>query len=153
MAHEDGFACSFYLALKGVNMHELEETSPIIVSSRVSHICYFFSKKQSPHMDFFLGKIYHFSTRMQKCVYFYLRLKRFSSTAAAYMHGSRSWWELCAHCQGGRICAGARGPPPKSLDSDENFKPENILFYRELRFCDYAQERRICRENCNYALD
>ena len=24
--------------------------------------------------------------------------------------------------------------PPKSLDSDENFKPEHTLFYRELRF-------------------
>ena len=31
-------------------------------------------------------------------------------------------------------CAGARGPPPKSLDSDENFKPEHTLFCRELRF-------------------
>ena len=36
--------------------------------------------------------------------------------------------------QGGRSCAGARGPPPKSLDSDENFKPKNMLFCRELRF-------------------
>ena len=26
------------------------------------------------------------------------------------------------------------GPPPKSLDSDENFKPEHTLFCRELRF-------------------
>ena len=26
------------------------------------------------------------------------------------------------------------GPPPKSLDSDENFKPEHMLFCRELRF-------------------
>ena len=88
--------------------------------------------------------------------------------------------------------------PPKSLDSDENFKPEHTLFCRELRFvaiyalfgnlwakkclfrskivflgqevhyymiyialftelilhiCDYAQKRRICRENCKYALD
>ena len=25
-------------------------------------------------------------------------------------------------------------PPPKSLDSDENFKPEHALFCRELRF-------------------
>ena len=31
-------------------------------------------------------------------------------------------------------CAGARGPPPKSLDSDENFKPDLTLFCRELRF-------------------
>ena len=29
--------------------------------------------------------------------------------------------------QGGRSCTGARGPPPKSLDSDENFKPEYAL--------------------------
>ena len=88
--------------------------------------------------------------------------------------------------------------PPKSLDSDENFKPEHTLFCRELRFvaiyalfgdlwakkclfgsktvflgqevhyymvyiayftelnlqiCDYAQKRRICRENCKYAFD
>ena len=26
------------------------------------------------------------------------------------------------------------GPPPKSLDSDQNFKPEHTLFCRELRF-------------------
>ena len=36
--------------------------------------------------------------------------------------------------QGGRSCAGARGPPPKSLDSDENFKPEYALICRKLRF-------------------
>ena len=36
--------------------------------------------------------------------------------------------------QGGRSCAGAQGPPPKSLDSDENFKPEHTLFCPELRF-------------------
>ena len=29
---------------------------------------------------------------------------------------------------------GHRGPPPKSLDSDENFEPEHMLFCRELRF-------------------
>ena len=29
---------------------------------------------------------------------------------------------------------GQGGPPPKSLDSDENFKPEHTLFCRELRF-------------------
>ena len=27
-----------------------------------------------------------------------------------------------------------RGPPPKSLDSDKNFKPEHTLFCRKLRF-------------------
>ena len=87
--------------------------------------------------------------------------------------------------------------PPKSLDSDENFKPEHTLFCRELRFvaiyalfgdlwakkclfgsktvflgqevhyymvyisyhtesnlqiCNYAQKRRICRENSKPAL-
>ena len=41
--------------------------------------------------------------------------------------------------QGGRSYAGPqgpcdRGPPPKSLDSDENFKPEHTLFCGELRF-------------------
>ena len=34
-------------------------------------------------MDFFLNKIYHLSTRMQKYI-FTLDWKRFSSTAAAY---------------------------------------------------------------------
>ena len=29
---------------------------------------------------------------------------------------------------------GHGGPPPKSLDSDENFKPEHTLFCRELGF-------------------
>ena len=29
---------------------------------------------------------------------------------------------------------GHGGPPLKSLDSDENFKPEHTLFCRELRF-------------------
>ena len=97
-----------------------------------------------------------------------------------------------------RVAEVVRGPPPKSLDSDENFKPEHMLFCRKLRFLaiyalfgdhwakkclfesktvflgqevhyymvciayftelnskiwDYAQKRRICRENCNYALD
>ena len=36
--------------------------------------------------------------------------------------------------QGGRSCAGARGSPAKSLDLDENFKLEQTLFCRELRF-------------------
>ena len=31
-------------------------------------------------------------------------------------------------------CARARGAPAKSLDSDENFKPEHRLFCRKLRF-------------------
>ena len=32
------------------------------------------------------------------------------------------------------VVQGHGGPPPKSLDSDENFKPEHTLFCRELRF-------------------
>ena len=32
------------------------------------------------------------------------------------------------------VARGHRGPPPKSLDSDKNFKPEHMLFCRELRF-------------------
>ena len=36
--------------------------------------------------------------------------------------------------QGGRSFAGHRGPPPKSLDLDKNFKPEHTLFCRELIF-------------------
>ena len=29
---------------------------------------------------------------------------------------------------------GHGGPPPESLDSDENFKPKHTLFFRKLRF-------------------
>ena len=36
--------------------------------------------------------------------------------------------------QGGRSCAVAGGPLPKSLDSPENFEPEHTPFCRELRF-------------------
>ena len=32
------------------------------------------------------------------------------------------------------VARGHGGPPPKNLDSDENFKPEHTLFCRELRF-------------------
>ena len=32
------------------------------------------------------------------------------------------------------VARGHGGPPPKSLDSDENFKPDYTLFCRELRF-------------------
>ena len=32
------------------------------------------------------------------------------------------------------VVRGHGGPPPKSLDLDENFKPEHTLFCRELRF-------------------
>ena len=32
------------------------------------------------------------------------------------------------------VVRGHGGPPPKSLDSDENFKPEHTLFCRVLRF-------------------
>ena len=32
------------------------------------------------------------------------------------------------------VAQGHGGPPPKSLDSDENFKPEHMLFCRELIF-------------------
>ena len=33
---------------------------------------------------------------------------------------------------------GHRGPPLKSLDSDENFKPEHTLFCRKLRFVPFT---------------
>ena len=32
------------------------------------------------------------------------------------------------------VVRGHGGPPPKSWDSDENFKPEHTLFCRKLRF-------------------
>ena len=32
------------------------------------------------------------------------------------------------------VVRGRGGPPPKSLDSDENFKPKHMLFCRKLRF-------------------
>ena len=36
-------------------------------------------------------------------------------------------------------------PPPKSLDSDENFKPKHTLFRRELRFVAiYALFGNLC---------
>ena len=34
----------------------------------------------------------------------------------------------------GRVAEVAWGPPPKSLDSDENFKPQHTLFCRKFRF-------------------
>ena len=62
--------------------------------------------------------------------------------------------------QGGRSCTGARVVPAlKSLDSDEDFKPEQTVFLGQevhyymvyiayfteliLQICDYAQKRRI----------
>ena len=33
-----------------------------------------------------------------------------------------------------KVVRGHGGPPPKSLDLDENFKPEHTLFCRKLRF-------------------
>ena len=33
-----------------------------------------------------------------------------------------------------KVVRGRGGPPSKSLDSDENFKPKHMLFCRELRF-------------------
>ena len=38
------------------------------------------------------------------------------------------------HGRVAEVARGHGGPPPKSLDSDENFKPENTLFCRKLRF-------------------
>ena len=32
------------------------------------------------------------------------------------------------------VLRGHGGPPPKGLDSDENFKPEHMLFCQKLRF-------------------
>ena len=37
-------------------------------------------------------------------------------------------------CWVAEVARGHGEPPPKSLDSDENFKPEHTLFCRELRF-------------------
>ena len=34
----------------------------------------------------------------------------------------------------GRVAEVAWGPPPKSLNSDENFKPQHTLFCRKFRF-------------------
>ena len=56
--------------------------------------------------------------------------------------GPSGWFDECSYdsqgiyacMQDGRSWAGHGGPPPKSLDSDENFKPEHTLFCRELRF-------------------
>ena len=49
-----------------------------------------------------------------------------------------------------RVAEVVRGhgwPPPKSLDSDENFKPEHTLFCRELRFVViYALFGDLCQK-------
>ena len=37
--------------------------------------------------------------------------------------------------QDSRSCAGHGGALPKSLDSDENFKPEHTLFCRDIKIC------------------
>ena len=43
-----------------------------------------------------------------------------------YLHKSATGWQ--------KLCGGTGGPPLKSLDLDENFKPEHTLFCRKLRF-------------------
>ena len=58
---------------------------------------------------------------------------------------------------------GHGGPPPKSLDSDANFKPEHSLFCRELRFFaiyahfgDFGQKQCFLDKKCTitfYILD
>ena len=75
------------------------------------------------------------------------------------------------------MCGGTPGPPPKSLDSDENFKPNiryfvafwiktvllgqevhyymvYIAYYTELdlQICNYGQKRCIRREKVNTRL-
>ena len=40
----------------------------------------------------------------------------------------------CAHSRVAEVTREHGWHPPKSLDSDENFKPEHTLFCRELRF-------------------
>ena len=42
--------------------------------------------------------------------------------------------EIMTLCRVAEVVRGHGGPPPKSLDLDENFKPEHTLFCRELRF-------------------
>ena len=37
-----------------------------------------------------------------------------------------------------KVARGHGGPPPKSLDSDENFKSEHTLFCRELRLARFT---------------
>ena len=43
------------------------------------------------------------------------------------------------------VVRGHGGPPPKSLDSDKNFKPEHMVFCCELRFVAiYTLFRDLC---------
>ena len=42
--------------------------------------------------------------------------------------------EYSIHARMAEVARGHEGPPPKSLDSDENFKPEHTLICRKLRF-------------------
>ena len=126
---------------------------------------------------------------------------RFWSVSIEQWTKAARWKNTCSLGTITRVAEVAREHgwhPPKSLDSDENFKPEHTLFCRELRFvaiyalfgdlwakkclfgsktvflgqevhyymvyiayftelilqiCDYAQKRRIWRENCKYVLD
>ena len=41
---------------------------------------------------------------------------------------------ICSTTRVAEVVRGNGGPPPKSLDSDKNFKPEHTQFSRELRF-------------------
>ena len=44
-------------------------------------------------------------------------------------------WELLQYMMDlvAEVVRGHGGPPPKSLNLDENFKPEHTLFFRDLR--------------------
>ena len=49
--------------------------------------------------------------------------------------GSGRWhYKVLLRGRVAEVVRGHGGPPKKSLDSDENFKPEHTLFCRELRF-------------------
>ena len=45
-------------------------------------------------------------------------------------------WELLQYMMDlvAEVVRGHGGPPPKSLDLDQNFKPEHTLYCRKLRF-------------------
>ena len=62
--------------------------------------------------------------------YYFFRLYAFGLSPLALQWGQTiAVWNRVAE-----VARGHRGPPPKSLDSDENFKSQHTLFCRKLRF-------------------
>ena len=53
---------------------------------------------------------------------------------AFFLSPAHTFWSLFSLARVAEVARGRGGPPPKSLNSDKNFKLEHTLFCRELRF-------------------